>query len=167
MAAESTTITHEPDGKTAGTTTRAAAGGAGAGGGIGAALAAIIVYISTAAGLDLGPIEWAINAVLSAALAYAAARWLGARTPTDQVREVERVAVQQVDATDPELKAAIVGIAAQAGLIPQERAEEHIRAGTGSHRATVETMEAPVVQREEDDTPIVTTTIVQVDDKSL
>lgn len=44
------------------------------------------------------------------------------RPPTDQVCEVERVAVQQVDATDPELKVAIVGTAAKAGLIPVEEA---------------------------------------------
>lgn len=163
MAAESVTVTHDPDGKSTGTTTRAAAGGAGAGGGIGAALAAIVVYISTAAGLDLGPIEWAINAVLSAALAYAAARWLGARTPTDQVREVERVAVQQVDATDPQLKAAIVGIAAKAGLIPVEEAEKHMPDGTGSHRAEV--AEQAVADEPEDDSPIVTETTVQVTDE--
>lgn len=165
MAAESTTITHEPNGKSTGTTTRAAAGGAGAGGGIGAALAAIVVYISTAAGLDLGPIEWAINAVLSAALAYAAARWLGARTPTDQVREVERVAVQQVDATDPDLKAAIVGIAAKAGLIPVEEAEEHMPEGTGSHRAEV--ADPAAVAEPEDDSPIVTETTVEVTDEKV
>lgn len=164
MAAESVTVTHDPDGKSTGTTTRASSNGAAAGGGVGAALAALIIWILAQGGIDAGGIEWAINVILSAAVAYAAARWAGHQTPTDQVREVERVAVQQVDATDPELKAAIVGIAAQAGLIPVEEAEQHMPDGTGSHRADA-VAEPTVVDETEDDSPIVTETTVQVDEE--
>lgn len=131
MAAESTTITNEPTGKTAGTTTKAAAAGGAVGAGVaGGPIAAIIVYVFGLMGVDLAPIEWALAAVLGAAGAWITAHEMGKRTPTDQVRERESVLVQQVDATDPELKQAVVSIAAAAGLIPGQDTT-----GTGTHRA--------------------------------
>lgn len=132
MAAETTTITNDPTGKTAGTTTRAAAAGGAVGAGIaGGPIAAIIVHVFALMGVDLAPIEWALAAVLGAAGAWITAHEVGRRTPTDQVRERESVLVQQVDATDPELKAAVVAIATAAGLVPDDAP-----AGVGAHRAT-------------------------------
>lgn len=135
MAAESVTVVNDPSGKSLGTTTRASSNGAAAGGGVGAAAAALFIWALAQAGIDAGAVEWAINVILSAVVAYAAARWAGKNTPTNQVREVERVQVQQVDSTDPDLKAAIVSIAAKAGLIPVEAAEEFLPEGSGSHRS--------------------------------
>lgn len=140
MAAESTTIVTEPTGKTAGTTTKAAAAGGAVGAGVaGGPVAAILVYIAGLMGVDLKPIEWALAAVLGALGAWVTAHEVGKRTPTDQVRERESVLVQQVDATDPELKEAVVSIASAAGLIPGQATE-----GAGAHRATGSSAVRPV-----------------------
>ena len=80
------------------------------------------------------------------------AEWAGQHTPTNRVREVERVAVQHVDATGPDLRAAIVGIAAKADLIPVVEAEEHMPDGTDSHRA--EAAEPTVIGKPQDDSPV-------------
>lgn len=112
MATDTTAITSTPTGKTAGTTTRAASNGGAAGAGVAAAVAAIIVYAFKLAGVDLGPIESALSIVLAPLGAYAWARYAGARTPTDQVRERETTIVQQLPDGVTE---ALAALATQAG----------------------------------------------------
>lgn len=140
MAAETVTVTQEPDGHQVGPTTKAASTWSANGATIGGAVGFIITYILVKSGFEEDPAtSVAVGGALSFILIWVGGKLAGLqggkRTPTDQYREYERVTVQQVDKTDPELKAAIVSIAAEAGLISKGDAEAHVPNGEGSHRA--------------------------------
>lgn len=136
MAAEQTKVVDTPDGTAVGATTKAASTWSANGSTLAGATGFIITYVLTATGLEDDPEQAvAVGGALSLILIWAGGKLAGlkggARTPTDQAQTVERVTVQQVDATDPELKQAIIAVASSAGLIPGQEPPQ----GTGEHRA--------------------------------
>lgn len=148
MAAEQTRVVDTPDGTAVGATTKAASTWSASGATVAGAAGFLITYVLTTTGLEDDPEQAvAVGGALSLLLIWAAGKVAGlkggARTPTDQVRTVERQLVQQVDATDPELKQAIIAVASSAGLIPGQEPPQ----GTGEHRAaaapTASTTTAP------------------------
>lgn len=171
MAAAEVTVTSAPDGKQTGATTKAASTWGANGATIGGALGFLITYALVKTGFESDPAQSvAVGAALSFILIWVGGKIAGLqggkRTPTDQVTELERTVVQQVEGVDPELKAAVVAISQQAGLISSDVADGLVPDGDGVHRAE-NTEPEPAGSTAVDDTPIVTETTVTVTDREV
>lgn len=172
MAAAEVTVTSAPDGKQTGATTKAASTWGANGATIGGALGFLITYALVKTGFESDPAQSvAVGAALSFILIWIGGKIAGLqggkRTPTDQVTELERTVVQQVEGVDPELKAAVVAISQQAGLISSDVADGLVPDGTGEHRAEEGAAikswsDGSTSSTAVDESPIVTETTVEV-----
>lgn len=140
MAAEQTEIKPAPDGKATGATTKAASTWSASGATVASALSYVLTYLLVRVGFEQDPEQAvAIGGAVSLLIVWAAGKVAGLtggkRTPTDQVQLRDRTLIREVDATDPELKAAVIAVATAAGLVPGQGAQQ-VPDGGGEHRAT-------------------------------
>lgn len=140
MAAEQTQTHPAPDGKATGATTKAASTWSASGATLASALSYLITYLLVRVGFEQDPEQAvAIGGAVSLLIVWAAGKLAGLvggkRTPTDQVRLQDRTLIREVDATDPELKAAVIAVATAAGLVPGQGGQQ-VPDGEGEHRAT-------------------------------
>lgn len=174
MAAEQTQTHPAPDGKATGATTKAASTWSASGATVASALSYLLTYLLVRVGFEQDPEQAvAIGGAVSLLIVWAAGKLAGLtggkRTPTDQVQLRDRTLIREVDATDPELKAAVIAVATAAGLVPGQGGQQ-VPDGGGEHRASADApatgstaATAPAVDAEEEAvTPIVQPVEVEV-----